>query len=437
MSAALSLQQAPPLSVPMRFFVTAPLFGVLAGLLLLWQGPEVLGSRWAPAALALTHLGVLGVLAMVMCGALLQMLPVLAGVVLAWPRLLAGLVHGLLTAGTLILVAAFLSLQPSLFTLAAVLLGSGFTLFLLAVGWALARAPQPGGSVRGMRWALLGLAVTVGLGLLLALGHAALGVTLWRFPATDLHLAWGLVGWVAMLVAVVSWQVVPMFQMTPAYPARLRRWLPNALAAGLLALSLAASGDWPLVWLFEALLAVLLATFAGLTLRLLSQRRRRHGDTSLRFWQLGMAALLTAALLATVPRWLPGPLVDRVALASAVLFIAGFALSVVCGMLYKIVPFLVFLHLQQRIGAHPFARHRIFPPNMKALLPEPRQRRHLRMHAAGLALTLAGLASPPLLHAAGLAWLLACAVLGGNLLAALRRYRDECRRIDACSALGG
>lgn len=341
--------------------------------------------------------------------------------------------HGLLAAGTLALVVAFLSVQPSLFALAALLLGAGFALFLLAVGWALARAPQPGDSVRGMRWTLLGLALTVALGLLLALGHAALGVTLWRFPATDLHLAWGLVGWVAMLVAVVSWQVVPMFQMTPAYPASLRRWLATMVMSALLLLSLAAWRGWPLLWLPEVLLAVLLAIFAALTLRLLSQRRRRHGDASLRFWQVGMTALFVAALLAPALRVLPALLAERVALAAAVLFIAGFALSVVCGMLYKIVPFLVFLHLQQRIGANPSARHRIFPPNMKTLLPEPRLYRHLQAHSAGLLLTLAGLAWPPLLHGAGLAWLLAFALLGGNILAALRRYRDECRRIDRCS----
>jgi hypothetical protein len=208
------------------------------------------------------------------------------------------------------------------------------------------------------------------------------------------------------------------------------------VAAALLVLSLTAWRGWPLAWLPELLLAALLATFASLTLRLLSQRRRRHGDASLRFWQLGMAALLVAALLVPAAHALPGLLGERTALLAALLFIAGFAISVVCGMLYKIVPFLVFLHLQQRIGAHPFARHRVFPPNMKTLLPEPGLRRHLQIHAAALALTLAGLAFPPLLHAAGLAWLLAFALLGGNLLGALRRYRREGHRIDACSEAG-
>jgi hypothetical protein len=433
MNPALSLQQAPPLSVPMRFFVTAPVFGMAAGLLLLWVGPEALASRWSPPTLALTHLAALGVLAMVMCGALLQMLPVLAGVVLARPRLLAAFVHAMLAAGALALAFAFLSLRPALFVAAAVLLGGAILVFLIAVGLALARAPQPGDSVRGMRWALFGLAMTAALGLPLALGHAAIGLPLWRFPATDVHLAWGLVGWVAMLVAVVSWQVVPMFQMTPAYPMPLRRALAGVLTVLLLWLSLAAWRGWPLAWLPELLIAILLAIHAGLTLRLLSKRRRRHGDASLRFWQLGMAALLGASLLATAARWLPAAASERLAMAAAVLFIAGFAIPVVCAMLYKIVPFLVFLHLQQRIGANPAARHRRFPPNMKTLLPEPGQRRHLWIHAAALVLTLAGLAWPPLLHGAGLAWLLAFALLEAHLIAALRRHRAECRQIDACT----
>ena len=38
-----------------------------------------MASRWAPAALATTHFLVLGALAPVMCGALLQMSPVLLG----------------------------------------------------------------------------------------------------------------------------------------------------------------------------------------------------------------------------------------------------------------------------------------------------------------------------------------------------------------------
>lgn len=62
MATLLSFDNAPPLSVPARFFVAAPGYGVLAGLLVLLQGQDLLLSRWSPAMLALTHLLTVGVL---------------------------------------------------------------------------------------------------------------------------------------------------------------------------------------------------------------------------------------------------------------------------------------------------------------------------------------------------------------------------------------
>ncbi|MCK7496677.1 MAG: hypothetical protein MZW92_41545 [Comamonadaceae bacterium] len=82
---------------------------MLAAALLLWQGPEIFASRWLPATLALTHLLTLGFMAQVMLGALLQILPVVVGVVVPRPRLTAALIHVPLTLGTLALAVAFLS----------------------------------------------------------------------------------------------------------------------------------------------------------------------------------------------------------------------------------------------------------------------------------------------------------------------------------------
>ena len=55
MRADLSLQQAPPFSVPARFLVSAPFFGLIAALVLLWHGPEMISHRWTPELLAVTH----------------------------------------------------------------------------------------------------------------------------------------------------------------------------------------------------------------------------------------------------------------------------------------------------------------------------------------------------------------------------------------------
>jgi len=80
----LSLEQAPPLSIPTFFFLLAPLFLGLAGVLLALQGSEILTSGWNLQTLGLTHLLTLGFLGMIMMGALFQMTPVVAGAPVPW-----------------------------------------------------------------------------------------------------------------------------------------------------------------------------------------------------------------------------------------------------------------------------------------------------------------------------------------------------------------
>ena len=95
----LSFENAPPFSAPLRFFLTAPLFAVLAGLLLVIEGPVVFTSRWTPGALAATHLLTVGFMLQVMLGALIQVLPDVAGAGLPRPRAPAPAGHGGLAGG--------------------------------------------------------------------------------------------------------------------------------------------------------------------------------------------------------------------------------------------------------------------------------------------------------------------------------------------------
>ena len=75
----LTLESLPPINIPLRFFLTAPWFGMLAALLLLFSGPGLWSSSWNPALIGLTHLVTLGFVTMTMLGALFQLLPVLSG----------------------------------------------------------------------------------------------------------------------------------------------------------------------------------------------------------------------------------------------------------------------------------------------------------------------------------------------------------------------
>lgn len=230
MAAMLSFDQAPPISVPVRFFLTAPLFGVAAGLLLAFEGASVFDSRWQPAALALTHLMTLGFMLLTLCGALLQILPVATGANVWRSHAVAWVGHVGLVAGTLLLVGGFLFAAPALFRVAGPLLGATLTVYAAAVGAALIQSPARGPTIVALRLAIVALLVTGGLGVALAAAFGwGLGLPL--HVLTSAHAAWGLLGWTLGLVAGVSYLVVPMFQLTPPYHSGFARWWPPALVA--------------------------------------------------------------------------------------------------------------------------------------------------------------------------------------------------------------
>ncbi|MDX5408954.1 MAG: hypothetical protein LPJ94_01890 [Thauera sp.] len=412
----LAYEDTPPLSAPLRFFLTAPLFGLVAGLVLLFDG-ELLVSRWTPGALAVVHLFAAGFMLQVMLGALLQILPVVAGAAFPAPLRIAGITHVLLGAGAASLAFGLGVGAPGAIVGGGALLACGLVIFLVASLIGLTRAaPAQGASrtPRDLRLALAALGLTTVLGIVLAValgGGVALPVALPTL--VDLHAIWAWLGWGGLLLAATSWVVVPMFQITPAYPARFTRfWAPGTLAV-LLAWSLSLiAGLNALTLVLSALLLAAAAGYALQTLKLQRNSRRTTPDAPFRAFRLSMLALLgsLAALLVSMvhdaPQW---PV-----LAGVLVFHGTFA-GAISAMLYKIVPFLTWLNLTQS---------RIRAPNMKKLLPDPPIRNQLRLHAAALAALVVAVAAPAaaplagLLVAAEFAWLLA------NLLRAVRAWHQ-------------
>jgi hypothetical protein len=427
-SANLSLDQAPPLSIPLRFFLTAPLFGLGAAFLLIIYGPEALLSRWGTATLALTHLLTLGFLALVMCGAILQMLPVIAGSPVPRVHIVGTLVHLLLTLGTTLLVTGFLTGSSFWLGAAAISLTIGFAIFILAVTLALWRVKATNATINGMRMAILSLIVTAGLGVMLIVGRAG-WIQLDPLLFADIHLTWGLLGWVALLVVGLAYQVVPMFQVTPEYPAWMKRWLAGTLLFFLIlwsALHIAVTQYQLPASVESASLGIIIfgyMLFALATLLLQHRRRRRVSDVTLLFWRTGMGAILLCALL-----WISGnfaPALKELPQFNLLLgigLIAGAGLSLLNGMLYKIVPFLTWFHLQNRQLTLMCMTVKI--PNMKELLPDKASKLQFSVHLVFLALIILAIFFPAwFTHAAGVMFGLSCLLLWLNLARVTWRYR--------------
>lgn len=425
----LSFDSNPPYSLPLRFFLTAPLSVLFACALLFWQGDAALASRWSPTTLAITHLLVLGCVSMTMLGALMQMLPVVAGVTLPQVLRIGALVHAGLCGGTVLLASAFYWPQGWLFGAAACLLLATLLLFVAACTVGLWQQPDSGAAevVAAIRQSLAALLITITLGALLASafiwpGAIALPLAL----LTDLHALWGLLGWVGLLVMGIAWQVVPMFMVTEPYPVRARSRISTSLFLLLCAVSISSTlggAGLAVQRLTQLLLIAGYGGFAALTLYLLARRKRPSADTTTLYWRYAMGSLLVAGLLAillqlpavtTVPQ-LP---VLATELAIGALLITGVALSAINGMLYKIVPFLTWYHLQD---SRPRGNS---IPNVNQIIPPRHSRWQFYLHGCAVLLLVAACYTPALLaRPAALLLALASLALCANLLTAVRLYR--------------
>ena len=339
-----------------------------------------------PHAVALTHAGTMGVLAMGMIGALYQMIPVVAGSQVPFTRI-AHVVHVLLVTG--LAGFAWRLLGGPAFAMSAAIFCFSIALpaFLLPLGWALWRAPTKDVTVQGMRVSLASLAVIALIGVFMALGFAGGDFPANRMLWMQLHLMLALLGWVGGLIMAVSWQVIPMFYLAPTVSKTTKMWLLILLLIGLvLPLFVAITGvgfdgffTTPRLMAIAALPAALVIWLLhpALVLRGLMHRQRKRSDASLSFWQAGlgigllMIPVAVAALLLPDPRW-------------QVLFgwlaIWGWAATIMHGMLSRIVPFLVWFHrYSARVGLE-------IVPSMRSLLPQYRIKTGMVLHLSSVLL---------------------------------------------------
>lgn len=404
----LVFEHGPPAHIPYRFFATAPWFGIAAGVLLALVGADGFGSRWTPAALAFTHLFTLGFMLQVMCGALLQIIPVATGEQVDGVVRVATVSHLLLTAGVPLLVAGFLVPGDALRIAAATLIVLGLAVFLQAILRALFRARARGPSLFSLRTAALALLVTAALGtaLVAELGGHLGGNTLLH---TDIHAAFGLAGWTLSLLIGVGYLVVPMFQLTPNYPAALARGFPWLVVAslGLLVLHFVAGA--------LTLLAIVSAGFALTTWHLQRRRKRHTSDTSLDFWRVAQTFLLVCAGLLLLLGYDAG-IHTQLELALGVAAMIGVAVSAINGMLYRIVPFLNWMQLQRAGG---FALSRVWISNR-------RMRLQWWSHLGACLLLLVAVVLPQAVRPAGIALAASQLWLGANLWSAMRALHRAC-----------
>lgn len=353
----LSLDQAPPISVPFRFFLTAPIFAILIGALILYSDASLILNRYSELSIALVHLFTLGILSMIIVGSMQQMMPVLAGAVIKKPTLFANIVHTGLSLGTLSFALYFLTHIKMLMMIATLLLVMAFLTFFIVAIKLLFSVKFITPTVIAMRlFAILGL-LTVLIGFHLAGAHIASNIGTNHYSIVALHILFGMFGFSTLLIMGVAFQVIPMFYVARDFPQFVKTKVPFVVLFLLLAYIAFEFLSLPLHLLkFSFLLSV--GAFAYYGIISLNNRKRPIFDVTLLYWNLCLYALLISLIL-----WL---FFEEVDYLLAIIFGLGFLYSVLQGMMYKIVPFLCWFHLSSKgYFSVPTMRELIVEQNIK------------------------------------------------------------------------
>ena len=337
----LSIDQAPPISAPLRFFLTAPLFAILAGFLVLFSDAEALQTRYALESIAVTHSITIGFFGFVMLGALMQMLPVLAGVTIKNIEQVARYTHLLLVFGLASFIFAFLGDSKFFYLLAMLGLGVGFLTLISFIALSMQDVKNFTPTVKNMAISLFFAGVSVLLGLMLLGEYVSKEIGSIHMILANVHSVWGVFGFAGILLIGVAFQVLPMFYVAPSFKKFCLSKVAKIISVGLvlwLLLNLFVDSYAFIAKIWIALFFWAFATTAWLKL---NKRKRKISDITIWYWRVAAISLSIGSFFWIFDEYFASQYTVLVGL----FFGLGFLLSIMMGMLYKIIPFLVWFHL--------------------------------------------------------------------------------------------
>jgi cbb3-type cytochrome oxidase subunit 1 len=327
----------------LRFIVTG-VVSLVTGVTLLLLRPDLLATyHYNQYIISVTHLFTLGWISSVVMGAMYQLVPVALETRLYSERLARWhfVLHVVAVTGMVIMFWFWNMKQVGSF---GSLFGAGVALFVYNISRTLARTPRRNLIAASIALAVGWLVLTLLAGLFIAatkLWPITLFASLAQMHA---HAHLGVVGFFLMMVVGVSYKLVPMFCLSELQSAR-------RAAASLLLLNLGLGGAAPAILVGHPSKAVFsMVTVAGLLAygieicAILRARKRKPLDWGMVYFVTAIGILLPVSALALILSWPTLPLnafTGQLENVYGLLALLGVFTLAILGMLYKIVPFLV------------------------------------------------------------------------------------------------
>ncbi len=365
---------APSITIPLRFVLTG-ILALFLGVGLLWYRPAILAEyHYNQYVIATTHLFVLGWMSTVVMGAMYQLVPVALETHLYSERIARWqfVLHVVGFAGMVWMFWKWDMKQVGHYGSA---LAVGVGLFVFNIVRTLMRVPKWNVVATSVASALVWLSLTILAGLAVAAAKCSyeaanveaggvLGETLRALRSTatfvgrfdqmgvmHAHAHLGIVGVFLMLIVGVSYKLIPMFTLSDLQK-------PLRAAASVLLINLGLVGSFLTILLrssWKPLFAVVVLAglvLYGLEIRaILRARKRRNLDWGLKYFFTAISLLGPLGILGLVLSWpsLPlNPFTGQLENLYGFLAITGVVSFAILGMLYKVLPFLVWFGTYSR-----------------------------------------------------------------------------------------
>ena len=369
---------APSVILPLQFIITG-LLALFAGVGCLMVRPDLLATyHYNQYVIAVTHLVVLGWICSVIMGAMYQLVPVALETKLYSERLARWqfLFH---VVGFVGMVWAFSIWDLKQVGHFATVLTVGVGLFVYNILRTLLRVPKWNVTATAITASLSWISFAILTGLFIAAGKCTYETAAVLSPTTPVgalvnglrsiagfvarfdsmsamhaHAHLGSVGFFIMLIVGVSYKLVPMFTLSEVQNQRRAICSIVLLNFGLAGtfITVLLGSPWKLA--FTAIIVAALAIYAWELAAILRARSRRKLDWSIKYFLTAIALLALLSGLAIILSW-PGlpmtTLTGQLENVYGFLGLIGIVTFAIIGMLYKIIPFLVwFSSYSRKIG---------------------------------------------------------------------------------------
>jgi hypothetical protein len=346
-----------------------------------------------------------------MLGSLTQMLPVLAGVTIPKVDFISKTSFYLLVFGTLSMLFSLIQDNHILQLIAILSLGSGFAMMITVIGLAILKVKNFNATVKAMATSLIFASFTVLMGVFLLSTYVDNDLAQYRVIVANIHSAWGIFGFAGILIIGVTFQVLPMFYVAPRFKQFCKKRVVWLISGGLFIWMVTAIGFEDKMLFGKAWIATFFWAFATTVWIKLGKRRRPITDVTVWYWRSASVFLTLGAFLWIFDEYFKNEYVTMV----AILLGGGFILSIMMGMLYKIIPFLVWFHLN--------AMGYMTIPTMNEMINKNLSKAQFILFVASLVGFLFAFYTPWMLKISASSFILSMAILQYNVISPVLIYK--------------